>query len=711
MSLTDGLLKLRWNNHEATFCHILHRLRSKPKYADATLACEGRLFMVHRLVLATCSDFFDEIFQQTPSDTSRAVIVLNEAHAQDIECLLDYMYCGQVNVRQANLPSLLKTAESLKIKGLAVPESNTTTTTAATTTTTSTKRNQQDYPSPPVSPPPKKKKKKKDKAISLSCLSTSEPSTNASSIPMIQWSTPNEGQKLVTTNSSSTYHQQRSSITSPPRTLPLYTSAPSTQHTPQLPPTAPLKSSTPTVDSGKDKPGWLQIVSSMRQGSQPPSEAQATALTQQQQQHHFSKQNLLQALRGKMSAAASPKSQDLDGHPSQFLQTEIKEEIKDEPLGPDDYVGREDDTDSSWMGEGDSTPQERSNTGGHQGYRKVPPSLYAVPPHSQPPPGLHPAVSGSSGLPPPSVTTTTTSALHVLPMGLFRVGSYAVQSGGQAWEKPGQVRQSPEPSIQDTQPSASQQPLDLGMNHLMSFSKKGTSQSQSTMSPKLMPYATCSNCYTNNTKLWRRNEKGQIVCNACGLYFKLHGVNRPSHLFRLAPMTRRRNPKKKKESCVPCIPVTIAAALPHDTFDSAISDSSQDKEPPHVPETDPQDGLAVLNAALTLNFLAKAKAHQTEALAAQQAAANKCLPDTVDVRPPPALLKIPMQEEDIDEEEEDSMAICSTPSEPPNQQDPGGFHSPRTLSPQPPSPQSHPPLSPTHQGSEGRKIIAQLLDK
>lgn len=111
-----------------------------------------------------------------------------------------------------------------------------------------------------------------------------------------------------------------------------------------------------------------------------------------------------------------------------FLQTEIKEEIKDEPIGPDDYAGREDDTNSSWGGEGDSTPQERSNTGGHQAYRKVPPSLYAVQQHSQPPPGLHPTVSGTSGLPPPTSTTTTTSALHVLPMGLFRVGSYAVVS-------------------------------------------------------------------------------------------------------------------------------------------------------------------------------------------------------------------------------------------------------------------------------------------
>lgn len=34
-------------------------------------------------------------------------------------------------------------------------------------------------------------------------------------------------------------------------------------------------------------------------------------------------------------------------------------------------------------------------------------------------------------------------------------------------------------------------------------------QSQATMSPKLMPYAMCSNCGTNNTKLWRRNDKGK----------------------------------------------------------------------------------------------------------------------------------------------------------------------------------------------------------
>lgn len=37
----------------------------------------------------------------------------------------------------------------------------------------------------------------------------------------------------------------------------------------------------------------------------------------------------------------------------------------------------------------------------------------------------------------------------------------------------------------------------------------------------------CANCATTTTSLWRRNNQGETVCNACGLYFKLHGVNRP----------------------------------------------------------------------------------------------------------------------------------------------------------------------------------------
>lgn len=54
----------------------------------------------------------------------------------------------------------------------------------------------------------------------------------------------------------------------------------------------------------------------------------------------------------------------------------------------------------------------------------------------------------------------------------------------------------------------------------------------------------CTNCGTQTTTLWRRNNEGEPVCNACGLYFKLHGVNRPLAMRKDGIQTRKRKPKK-----------------------------------------------------------------------------------------------------------------------------------------------------------------------
>ena len=41
------------------------------------------------------------------------------------------------------------------------------------------------------------------------------------------------------------------------------------------------------------------------------------------------------------------------------------------------------------------------------------------------------------------------------------------------------------------------------------------------------PQMVCANCSTITTPLWRRDEEGNTICNACGLYYKLHNVQRP----------------------------------------------------------------------------------------------------------------------------------------------------------------------------------------
>ncbi|XP_064080296.1 longitudinals lacking protein, isoforms A/B/D/L-like isoform X27 [Macrobrachium nipponense] len=116
----EELLSLKWNNHRSTFLHILGVLRDKQSYTDVTLACDGKFYSVHKLVLSTCSDYFCAMFEKTACKSP--VIVLKDIKSNDLEALLDYMYLGEVNVRQSDLASLIKAAENLRIKGLAVPD-------------------------------------------------------------------------------------------------------------------------------------------------------------------------------------------------------------------------------------------------------------------------------------------------------------------------------------------------------------------------------------------------------------------------------------------------------------------------------------------------------------------------------------------------------------------------------------------------------------
>ncbi|XP_051784882.1 transcription factor GATA-6 [Erpetoichthys calabaricus] len=78
---------------------------------------------------------------------------------------------------------------------------------------------------------------------------------------------------------------------------------------------------------------------------------------------------------------------------------------------------------------------------------------------------------------------------------------------------------------------------------------------------------SCANCHTSTTTLWRRNAEGEPVCNACGLYTKLHGVPRPLAMKKEGIQTRKRKPKnlsKSKTSCgngnaVPMTPTSTSS--------------------------------------------------------------------------------------------------------------------------------------------------------
>lgn len=59
----------------------------------------------------------------------------------------------------------------------------------------------------------------------------------------------------------------------------------------------------------------------------------------------------------------------------------------------------------------------------------------------------------------------------------------------------------------------------------------------------------CTNCHTKTTPLWRRNPEGEPLCNACGLFLKLHGEVRPLKLK--TDVIKKRNRSGSKNINVP----------------------------------------------------------------------------------------------------------------------------------------------------------------
>ncbi|CAH2071281.1 unnamed protein product, partial [Iphiclides podalirius] len=109
---------LRWNNHQSNLLGVFSQLLHDESLVDVTLACsEGASIRAHKVVLSACSSYFRSLFIDHPS--RHPIVILKDVGLEELRTLVDFMYKGEVNVQYCQLPALLKTAESLQVKGLA----------------------------------------------------------------------------------------------------------------------------------------------------------------------------------------------------------------------------------------------------------------------------------------------------------------------------------------------------------------------------------------------------------------------------------------------------------------------------------------------------------------------------------------------------------------------------------------------------------------
>ncbi|KAJ8921777.1 hypothetical protein NQ315_008403 [Exocentrus adspersus] len=108
---------LRWRYHHSNLQTMFSQLLEREAFCDVTLACEGRTIKAHKIVLSACSTYFEAILSQY--EEKDPILIMKDVKYVDIKCLVEFMYKGEINVEHCHLATLLKTAEELRIKGLA----------------------------------------------------------------------------------------------------------------------------------------------------------------------------------------------------------------------------------------------------------------------------------------------------------------------------------------------------------------------------------------------------------------------------------------------------------------------------------------------------------------------------------------------------------------------------------------------------------------
>ena len=107
---------LRWNNYQSQLVQAFDSLLDSKDLVDVTLGVEGKKLTAHKMLLSACSPYFRELLRDNPCQ--HPIIILRDVSYEDVSSLLRFMYNGEVSVSQDSLNSFLKSAESLKIKGL-----------------------------------------------------------------------------------------------------------------------------------------------------------------------------------------------------------------------------------------------------------------------------------------------------------------------------------------------------------------------------------------------------------------------------------------------------------------------------------------------------------------------------------------------------------------------------------------------------------------
>ncbi|XP_011146887.1 protein bric-a-brac 2 isoform X2 [Harpegnathos saltator] len=114
--MSSEQFSLVWNSFPRNLSSGLYTLLTDEQLVDVTLAAEGQILRAHKLILSVCSTYFRELFKM--NSCKHPIVILKDISYRDLSSMLHFMYQGEVNIKQEDISSFLKVAETLQIKGL-----------------------------------------------------------------------------------------------------------------------------------------------------------------------------------------------------------------------------------------------------------------------------------------------------------------------------------------------------------------------------------------------------------------------------------------------------------------------------------------------------------------------------------------------------------------------------------------------------------------
>ena len=109
---------MKWNNFQQNVTRSFQNLRHEEYYSDVTLMGDDyQPLQAHKVVLSSCSEYFKNVLFNSRNHPN-PVLCMEGLTKNELKNVLDYVYNGEVQVKQDDLDSFLTIAKRFKLEGL-----------------------------------------------------------------------------------------------------------------------------------------------------------------------------------------------------------------------------------------------------------------------------------------------------------------------------------------------------------------------------------------------------------------------------------------------------------------------------------------------------------------------------------------------------------------------------------------------------------------